>query len=188
MNDLAAFMRPYAIIRHEFRRQLDPLFYLSTIGIIMPQAAVSQYSGDLMLTDERRQKLSAALRQAGIEHLVLYGNAWQGDYLRYGSDFGILEGHGLALISASGDVELFLDSATDAERAEQEVPDINVSFAPNVASAVGARLDFWGGDVLGESLDRVGGEGALVVALTALPREASALWQKEPLPHAGTDA
>jgi Xaa-Pro dipeptidase len=107
----------------------------------MPQAAVSQYSGDLMLADERRQKLSVALREAGIEHLVLYGNAWQGDYLRYGSDFGILEGHGLALISASGDVELFLDSATDAERADQEVPDIKVSFTPNIASAVGARLD-----------------------------------------------
>jgi Xaa-Pro dipeptidase len=81
------------------------------------------------------------MREAGIAHLVLYGNAWQGDYLRYGSDFGILEGHGIALISASGDVELFVDSATDAERAELEVPDIKVSFAANIASAVGAKLD-----------------------------------------------
>src|SRR5580658_4540022 len=94
-----------------------------------------------MLAEERRQRLAAALRETGIDHLVLYGNAWQGDYLRYGSDFGILEGHGIALISAPGDVELFLDSATDAERAEREVPDVKVSFAPNIASAVGARLD-----------------------------------------------
>jgi Xaa-Pro aminopeptidase len=94
-----------------------------------------------MLAEERRQKLSAAMREAGIAHLVLYGNAWQGDYLRYGSDFGILEGHGIALISASGDVELFLDSATDAERAELEVPGIKVSFTPNIIAAVGTRLD-----------------------------------------------
>jgi Xaa-Pro dipeptidase len=94
-----------------------------------------------MLAEERRQKLAAAMREAGIAHLVLYGNAWQGDYLRYGSDFGILEGHGIALISASGDVELFLDSATDAERAELEVPGIKVSFTPNIAVAVGTTLD-----------------------------------------------
>ena len=81
------------------------------------------------------------MREAGIAHLALYGNAWQGDYLRYGSDFGILEGHGIALISASGDVELFLDSATDAERAELEVPGIKVSFTPNIVAAVGTRLD-----------------------------------------------
>ena len=54
-----------------------------------------------MLADERRQRLAAAMREAGIAHLVLYGNAWQGDYLRYGADFGILEGHGIALLSAS---------------------------------------------------------------------------------------
>ena len=50
------------------------------------------------LGEERRQRLAAAMREAGIDHLVLYGNAWQGDYLRYGADFGILEGHGIALI------------------------------------------------------------------------------------------
>ncbi len=100
-----------------------------------------QITGFPMLADERRQKLAAAMRNAGIAHLVLYGNAWQGDYLRYGSDFGILEGHGIVLISASGDAELFLDSATDAERAELETPGVKVQFAPNIAQAVGIRLD-----------------------------------------------
>ena len=94
-----------------------------------------------MLAEERRQRLQAAMREAGIGHMVLYGNAWQGDYLRYGSDFGILEGHGIALIAVDGAVELFLDSATDAERAEVEVPSARVQFAPDIARAVGARLD-----------------------------------------------
>jgi Xaa-Pro dipeptidase len=94
-----------------------------------------------MLAEERRQRLSAAMHEAGIDCMVLYGNAWQGDYLRYGADFGILEGHGLALVSAAGEVELFLDSATDAERAEIEAPGVRVHFAAPIAPAVGARLD-----------------------------------------------
>jgi len=94
-----------------------------------------------MLAQERRQRLAAAMREAGIAHLVLYGNAWQGDYLRYGADFGILEGHGVALVAADGGVELFFDSAAEAERAELETPHLQVRFAPDIARAVGARLD-----------------------------------------------
>ena len=93
------------------------------------------------LADERRQRLAAAMRQAGIGRLVLYGNAWQGDYLRYGADFGILEGHGIAFVAADGTAELFLDSAVEAERAELEAPDVRVQFVPDIARAVGARLD-----------------------------------------------
>jgi Xaa-Pro aminopeptidase len=81
------------------------------------------------------------MREAGLDHVLLYGNAWQGDYLRYGADFGILEGHGLALVDADGAVELFLDSAADAERAELEAPGVRVHFAPDIARAAGAPLD-----------------------------------------------
>src|SRR6202140_397711 len=94
-----------------------------------------------MLSEERRERLVAAMREVGIGHLVLYGNAWQGDYLRYGADFGILEGHGIAVVAASGEVELFLDSATEAERAELEVPLARVNFAADIARVVAARLD-----------------------------------------------
>ena len=101
------------------------------------------------LASERRQRLAAAMRDAGIDRLVLYGNAWQGDYLRYGSDFGILEGHGIALIDREGNAELFLDSATDVERAEAEALQLAVHFAPDIARAVGARLDAAGNARLG---------------------------------------
>jgi Xaa-Pro dipeptidase len=94
-----------------------------------------------MLAEERRKRLVAAMDEAGIAHLVLYGNAWQGDYLRYGADFGILEGHGIALIGADGEAELFLDSATEAERAQVEAPLVRVHFAADIVRAVGARLD-----------------------------------------------
>jgi len=94
-----------------------------------------------MLARERQKRLAAAMAKAGIDIVVLYGNAWQGDYLRYGADFGILEGHGIALVNADGGVELFLDSATDAERAELEAPAVTVHLAPDIARVVGARLD-----------------------------------------------
>src|ERR1700686_313563 len=93
------------------------------------------------LADARRRRLLAEMRAAGIDEVVVYGNAWQCDYLRYVADFGILEGHGIAVIAADGAVALFLDSATDAERAEAEAPDVEVHFAADIAVAVGARLD-----------------------------------------------
>ncbi len=94
-----------------------------------------------MLADERRRRLLDAMAEAGIAEMVLYGNAWQGDYLRYAADFGILEGHGIAVVSADGTTELYLDSVTEAERAEAEVPGAKIHIATDIARAVGARLD-----------------------------------------------
>jgi Xaa-Pro aminopeptidase len=103
----------------------------------------------MTLAEQRRQRLATAMAAAGTGHLVLYGNAWQGDYLRYGAGFGILEGHGIALIAADGSAELFLDSATEMDRAEREVLDVTVSFAADIARAVGARLDGLGKTKIG---------------------------------------
>jgi Xaa-Pro dipeptidase len=93
------------------------------------------------LAAARRHRLLAAMAAAGIDEIVAYGNGWQGDYLRYVSDFGILEGHGIAVVAADGAIELFLDSATDAERAAAEVPGIAVRLCGDIARTVGARLD-----------------------------------------------
>jgi Xaa-Pro dipeptidase len=84
-----------------------------------------------MLAEERRRRLLSAMAEAGIAEMVAYGNAWQGDYLRYVTDFGILEGHGIAVIKADGATELYLDSASDVERAESETPGVTVRFLPN---------------------------------------------------------
>ncbi len=94
-----------------------------------------------MLAQERRNRLTEAMAQAGIEALVVYGNAWQADYLRYVADFSMLEGHGIALIAPDGSVELFLDSAAEAERAEIETLGVKISLTPEIAKSVSARLD-----------------------------------------------
>jgi Xaa-Pro dipeptidase len=93
------------------------------------------------LAAARRHRLLEAMHAEGIAEMVVYGNGWQGDYLRYVTDFGILEGHGLAVIAADGVVALYLDSMTDAERAEAETDGVGVVFAPDIARAVGAHLE-----------------------------------------------
>src|SRR5437660_7876447 len=94
-----------------------------------------------MLARERQRRLLGAMADAGIEHVVLYGNAWQGDYLRYATNFGILEGHGIAVVFSDGTTGLFLDSVTEAERAEAEAPENKIDFAADISRAVAARLD-----------------------------------------------
>src|SRR5262249_3884202 len=70
----------------------------------------------------------------GLDALVLYGNAWQGDYLRYATDFGILEGQALAIARRDGEVTLYLDSPLEAERAALECPGVAVVLAPDLAA------------------------------------------------------
>jgi Xaa-Pro dipeptidase len=96
--------------------------------------------GQGMLRDERRRRVGEAMAEAKIDALVVYGNAWQGDYLRYASDFGILEGNAIAVVTADGRAELFLDSATEAERAEGETAGVEVRLAPDLAHEVAAHL------------------------------------------------
>jgi Xaa-Pro dipeptidase len=134
---------------------------MSIVGVDIGGGVIGR--GTNMLARERRQRLAAAMGETGIDHLLLYGNSWQGDYLRYGADFGILEGHGIALIAADGAAELFLDSVTETERAELEVPDVRPTFADDIARAVGARLD------------RVAGE-----RLAAAPRRFLPRWLADP--------
>jgi Xaa-Pro dipeptidase len=93
------------------------------------------------LSHDRRKRLIAAMAEAGIDEMTLYGNAWQADYLRYAADFGILEGHGIAVVSADGTTELYLDSASEAERAEAETTGTTIHLAPDITRAVGTRLD-----------------------------------------------
>jgi Xaa-Pro aminopeptidase len=94
-----------------------------------------------MLADLRLARLRETMAEAGIEVMVVYGNAWQGDYLRYAADFAILEGHGIAVITADGPARIYLDSAVDAERAEAESSGLEIHLAGDIARAVGAGLD-----------------------------------------------
>jgi Xaa-Pro dipeptidase len=79
--------------------------------------------------------------ESGLDVLLVYGNAWQGDYLRYATDFGILEGQALAIVRGDGHVTLYVDSVLEADRAALDCPGIEVVHAADLLGEVDAALD-----------------------------------------------
>jgi Xaa-Pro dipeptidase len=102
-----------------------------------------------MLANDRRQRLAERMRAAGLDLMLVYGNAWQGDYLRYATDYAILEGEGLALVRPDGSVTLYLESMLEAERAEVEAPGIEVVHASSLLADVETVLARSGNAAIG---------------------------------------
>jgi Xaa-Pro dipeptidase len=94
-----------------------------------------------LLAQQRKTRLIDAMVEAGLDLLVVYGNAWQNDYLRYATDFGILEGQALALVRADGQVTLYLDSPLEVDRAQVDCPGLEVIHAGDLTGEVDRALD-----------------------------------------------
>jgi Xaa-Pro dipeptidase len=94
-----------------------------------------------MLAQERRERLLAEMRREGLEAIVVYGTSWQEAYLRYVSDFGILEADGIAILTADGRCRLFVESAAEVERAQVEAGGVDTRLVRNLALAVGRELE-----------------------------------------------
>src|SRR5258708_23142205 len=94
-----------------------------------------------MLALKRKTRLIDAMSDAGLDVVLVYGNAWQGAYLRYATDFGILEGQALALVRSDGHVTLYLDSPLEADRAGLDCPGVEVVHAPDLVGEVDQALN-----------------------------------------------
>jgi Xaa-Pro dipeptidase len=95
----------------------------------------------IMIADDRRARLIEAMAEADLDMLLVYGNAWQVDYLRYATDFGILEGQALALVRSDGHITLYLDSPLEVDRAELDCSGVDVIYAPDLIAEVDHALD-----------------------------------------------
>lgn len=93
------------------------------------------------VASRRRSRLIEAMRQAGTEVMVLYGNAWQNDYLRYAADFGILEGEGIAIVTRDGETTLYLDDPFEVERAGVECPDLQTVVSLDIIADAAAAIE-----------------------------------------------
>lgn len=93
-----------------------------------------------LVANRRRQKLVEAMQDADLDVMVLYGNAWQNDYLRYAVDFGILEGEGVAIVTRDGDTKLYLDDPFEADRAAVECADVETVASRNIIGDVAASI------------------------------------------------
>ncbi len=95
----------------------------------------------MVIADDRKARLIEAMAEAGLDVLLVYGNAWQGDYLRYATDFGILEGQALAFVRNDGHVTLYLDSPIEVDRAQLDCPGVEAIHAPDLIAEVDGALD-----------------------------------------------
>ena len=93
---------------------------------------------------ERRQRLDEARAAAGLDRLVIYGNAWSCDYLRHASGFGLLEGHGVAMLEGDR-LTLLLESRAEAQRARSEQHDLQVVWLADFHASVCRHLHEQGG-------------------------------------------
>src|SRR6185437_3528722 len=94
-----------------------------------------------MIAEQRRKRLTDAMQESGLDVLLVYGNAWQGDYLRYATNFGILEGQALAIVRHDGHVTLYVDSPLEADRAALDCPGLETIYAPDLTAEVETALN-----------------------------------------------
>ncbi|MEK9678256.1 MAG: Xaa-Pro peptidase family protein [Rhodospirillaceae bacterium] len=89
---------------------------------------------------ERRARLLAAMKAEDIDVMLSWGNAWQGDYLRYVSDYSVLEGDGIAIVMSDGETRLIVEGETEAERARAKCPDVTVEATDDLVESARAVL------------------------------------------------
>jgi Xaa-Pro dipeptidase len=82
------------------------------------------------LRAERRARLTAAMAAEGIDVLVVAGNPWRSDYLRYAADLTPTEGHVFALLEREGEVQVVAEHPAEAARFQAEQPDLRVTWSP----------------------------------------------------------
>ena len=98
------------------------------------------------LAGERRARLAVAMSGEGIDVLVVAGNAWRSDYLRFVAGVTVVEGQAFALIEREKPARLIIESAAEAARFRVEQPGLAVSWEPspieaaeNAIRALGAK-------------------------------------------------
>ena len=119
-------------------------------GVISAEAAMKLYGASAaksqpsepMIDDDRKQRLLAAMAEAGIDMLL---DLWQCLAGRLSALRHRLlhrsEGQALALVRSDGHVTLYLDSPLEVDRAEIDCPDIEVVYAPDlIADVDGASI------------------------------------------------
>ncbi len=102
----------------------------------------------MSLAQERRARVLDVCQAQGWQALLVWGNAWRCDYVRYVSDFATLEGHCFAWLDAEGALTLFVDSPGEAERAAVETVDCDIVCAPDIVEAVNRRVKAAGNTAL----------------------------------------
>ena len=130
------------------------------------------------LRDQRARRLQDAMAQAGIDMLLVAGDAWRSDYIRYAIDVTPMEGLALALIGSDGRTRLFVESPAEASRIAAEQPALEVSWSDApiaraeaaLAALAGSRVGLAPSHLLPVRLAQGPGAGSIAAATAMLDR------------------
>jgi Xaa-Pro dipeptidase len=78
---------------------------------------------------ERRARLAAAMAAEGIDLLLVAGNPWRSDYLRYAADLTPAEGQVFAFVGREGTERVIAELPAEAARFHSEQPELQVSWS-----------------------------------------------------------
>ncbi|MEK9721851.1 MAG: Xaa-Pro peptidase family protein [Rhodospirillaceae bacterium] len=150
---------------------------------------------------ERRARLLAAMKEQEVDVILSWGNAWQSDYLRYVTDFPVLEGDAIALVMADGETHLIVEGETEAERARVKCPHLQVEASSDLIDSARAMLTKFGNRRIAtaprtllpfglspESLDRAVEDGTALLdslLMTKTPMEIDAMRRSSELADRG---
>jgi Xaa-Pro dipeptidase len=114
------------------------------------------------IREERRERLDSALAEARIDLLVVAGDPWRSDYLRFALDVTPVEGLAIAVLERRGAAKLFVETPAEAARIAKEQPGLTLTWSRS-AIAEAER-----------SIGALGGRKAALAPLAALPRRLAA--------------
>jgi Xaa-Pro aminopeptidase len=83
------------------------------------------------LRAERRARLAVAMAAEGIDLLVVAGNPWRSDYLRYAADLAPVEGQVFAFVGREGAPRVVAELPGEAARFRSEQGDLQVTWSPS---------------------------------------------------------
>ena len=78
---------------------------------------------------ERRVRLATAMADQGIDILVVAGNPWRSDYLRFAADITPLEGQAFAFIDREGPARIIVEHPAEAARLRSEQAELDVRWS-----------------------------------------------------------
>ncbi len=130
------------------------------------------------LQTQRAGRLKESMAQAGWDALVVAGDAWRSDYIRYAIDVTPMEGLVLAVIRHDGATQVFVESPVEAGRIAAEQPTLEVSWGPApivlaeavLATVVPERLGLAPSHLLPLRLAQGPGAGSIVTATDMLDK------------------
>jgi len=99
---------------------------------------MSGFPGDLRA--ERRERLASAMAVESIDILVVAGNPWRSDYLRFAIDVTLAEGQAFAFVHRDGGTRLIAENEAEAERIRVEQPAIDVSCSRSPIEATAQAI------------------------------------------------